>query len=192
MSHEHDQPTDEPQVLVGISFDDVFRAQEFLTEATRLAAQGRLKLRDAVTIIKNEQGRTVVHETIDPSPGRTAFSGALWAGLFGLILGGPVGWVAGAALGAGAGALTAKVVDLGISDEWETWFKETIQPGNAMVALLVTDLDRNALVEEASRFTGARLVYANLDDATIARIAEALGTEAPEVSASEPGDDVSA
>ncbi len=58
MSHEHDEPTDEPQVLVGISFDDVFRAQEFLTEATRLAAQGRLKLRDAVTIIKNEQGRT--------------------------------------------------------------------------------------------------------------------------------------
>jgi hypothetical protein len=60
------------------------------------------------------------------------------------------------------------------------------------VALLVTDLDRNALVEEASRFTGARLVYANLDDATIGRIAEALGTAVPEVSASEPGDDVNA
>jgi uncharacterized membrane protein len=192
MSHEHDESTDEPQVLVGVSFDDVFRAQEFLTEATRMAAQGRLKLRDAVTIIKNEQGRSVVHETIDPSPGRTAFTGALWASLLGLIIGGPVGWVAGAALGAGAGALTAKVVDLGISDEWEHWFRETVQPGNAMVALLVTDLDRDALVAEAARFTGARLVYANLDDATIARIAEALGTDVPQLGEPEPRDDVSA
>jgi len=192
MSHDQDA-SEEPQVLVGIAFDDVFRAQEFLTEATRLAAQGRLKLRDAVTIIKNEQGRTVVHETIDPSPGRTAISGGLWAGLFGLILGGPVGWVAGMALGAGAGAITAKLVDLGISDEWEHWFRETIQPGNCMVALLVTDLDRNALVEEAARFTGARLVYANLDDATIHRIAEALGTAAPEtVTEPEPEADLPA
>ena len=164
-----------PQILVGVSFEDQFRAQEFLTAATRLAARGDLVLRDAVLVMKDSTGKTVVRETTDPQPGRSALSGAMWAGLFGLILGGPVGWLAGTALGAGAGAVTAHVVDLGISDEWVAWFREAVRPGTATVALLVTDLNRTALVEEARRFTGAHLVYANLDESTLDRISDALG-----------------
>ena len=165
-----------PQTLVGISFPDIYRAQEFLTAATGLAAKGNLKLKDAVLVVKDADGKTHVKETIDPEPGRTALSGALWAGLFGLVLGGPVGWAAGLAVGAGAGAVTAKVVDLGISDEWVGWFRAAVQPDTATVALLAEDLDRNALVAEASRFTGAELVYANLDDHTLERIKDALET----------------
>lgn len=168
-----------PQVLVGVSFEDQFRAQEFLTAATRLAARGDLVLRDAVIVAKDTDGKTAVRETIDPQPGRTAISGAMWAGLFGLILGGPVGWLAGTALGAGAGAVTARVVDLGISDEWVGWFREAVRPGTATVALLVSDLNRSALVEEAGRFTGAHLVYANLDAGTLDRISRALGEVTP-------------
>ncbi|MCU1352233.1 MAG: hypothetical protein JWM05_1442 [Acidimicrobiales bacterium] len=163
-----------PQTLVGISFEDKFRAQEFITAASGLAMHGELKLRDAVMVIKDDAGRTTVHETTDLEPGRTALSGAMWAGLFGLILGGPVGWAAGMAIGAGAGAITAKVVDLGISDEWVAWFREVMEPGRVTVALLVEELDRDALVAEAGRFTGAELVYANLDDATISRVKAAL------------------
>ncbi len=176
MFHHEDHA---PQTLVGLSFPDVFRAQEFLTAATGLASHGRLKLKDAVMVIKNQDGKVVVHETTDPQPGRSAMSGALWAGLFGLFLGGPVGWLAGAAIGAGAGAATAHIVDLGISDHWVQWFRDSVKPDTAILALLVTDLDRTALVDEASRFTGAELVYANLDSATIDRIKAALGDTSP-------------
>ncbi len=174
--------TDEgiPQTLVGISFPDIFRAQEFMTAATGLAAHGSLKLKDAVLVVKDADGKTHVKETIDPEPGRSALSGALWAGLFGLVLGGPVGWAAGLAVGAGAGVVTAKVVDLGISDEWVGWFRAAVQPDTATVALLAEDLDRNALVAEASRFTGAELVYANLDEHTLDRIKDALETGSTE------------
>ncbi len=172
---EHTDDQNVAQILVGISFGDVFRAQEFLTAAGGLAANGKLRLKDAVTVVKDPDGDTHVHETIDPQPGRTALSGALWAGLFGLILGGPVGWIAGLAVGAGAGAGAAKLIDLGITDEWVDWFKESVQPGTATVALLVEELDRDALVAEASRFTGAELVYANLDNLTLGRLEEALG-----------------
>jgi uncharacterized membrane protein len=163
-----------PQTLVGISFENRFRAQEFLTAATGLAAKGSLTLRDAVLVMKDDDGRTMVHETTDLQPGRTALSGAMWAGLFGLILGGPVGWVAGMAVGAGTGAVAAKVVDIGISDEWVAWFRDAVAPGTVTVALLVEDLNRDALVKEAARFTGAELVYANLDDETIKRVEAAL------------------
>jgi uncharacterized membrane protein len=163
------------QILVGISFGDAFRAQEFLTAATGLAAHGKLRLKDAVTVLKDPSGETKVHETIDPQGGRSAMSGALWAGLFGLILGGPVGWIAGIAVGAGAGAATAKLIDLGITDEWVDWFKQAVQPGTATVVLLVEDLDRDALVAEVERFPGAHLVHSTLDNLTIDRLEEALG-----------------
>jgi uncharacterized membrane protein len=163
-----------PQTLVGISFEDSFRAREFLTAATGLAARGDLKLRDAVMVVKDDEGKTAVQETTDLQPGRTALTGAMWAGLFGLILGGPVGWVAGIAVGAGSGALAAHVVDLGISDEWVAWFREAVKPGTVTVALLVEELDHDALVKEAARFTGAELIYANLDDAVIDRVKAAL------------------
>lgn len=187
----HDDDTYE--TLVGISFADLFRAQEFLTAASRLNASKHLSLKDAVIVVKNDSGNTVVRETIDPQPARSALSGAVWTGLLGLLLGGPVGWLAGTAVGAGAGAVTAKVMDYGIPDEWVTWFREAVQPGTATVALLVTDLDRNALIAEVERFSGAHLVYANLDDLTLDRIRTALGEAvlapqppAPASTASEP------
>jgi uncharacterized membrane protein len=171
----HHKEDDGPETLVGISFDDNFRAQEFLTAATRLASQGHLILKDAVTVNKSLEGHITVHETIDPQPKRSALSGALWTGLIGLLVAGPAGWLAGAAVGAGAGAVAAKVVDLGIPDEWVTWFRQAVEPGRTTVALLVANLDHNALVTEAARFSGAQLVYANLDDLTIDRIRAALG-----------------
>lgn len=163
------------QILVGIAFGDVFRAQEFMTAALGMAARGQLVLEDRVLILKDESGSTKVVETTDPQPGRSAFSGAMWAGLVGLLVGGPVGWAAGLAAGAGAGAIAAKVIDLGISDAWVEWFRETVEPGSAIVALLVTDLYEQALVDEAERFAGSELVYANLAEDTIDRLAEALG-----------------
>lgn len=163
-----------PQTLVGISFPDLFRAQEFLTALQRLAANKALVLEDAVVVMKDEDGKTVVRETIDPQPGRSAVSGGVWTGLFGLILGGPVGWAAGAAIGAGAGALTAKLVDLGISDEWVDWFRQAVRPGTATVAMLASEIVEDQLVTEVERFAGAELVYANFDDEMLRRITDAL------------------
>ena len=96
--------------------------------------------------------------------------GALWTGLLGLILAGPIGLIAGGAIGAGTGAVAAKVIDIGIPDEWVEWFKEAVPTGTATVALLVTDLQEGALVQEATRFTG-QLIYANLSETTQARLA---------------------
>lgn len=184
-SHRHD---DVPQTLVGISFPDVFRAQEFLTASTRLATLGSLKIADAIILLKGEDGRTTVRETVDPQPAQTAISGAMWTGLLGLILAGPIGLLAGGALGAGTGAVAAKVIDLGIPDEWVDWFKQAVQPNTATVALLVTDLDEGALVREAARFTG-QLVYANLPEGTQRQLRTALGDVTPvESSGTTPGD----
>src|SRR6478736_5395795 len=182
------QDDDAPLTLVAIQFGDPFRAQEFLSAATRLAANGHLTLKDAVFVAADADGKTLVRETVDPSPGRSAIGGALWTSLFGLLLAGPIGWVGGLALGAGTGAVTAKLVDLGIPDEWVDWFRKAVQPGTVILALLVTHLDENALVTETERFSGAHLVYTNLDSIGMRRLEEALGEPSPEPQDAAPAD----
>ena len=173
---DHEQKPAE--TLVGVSFTDPFRAQEYLIAARGMAAHNAFKLKDAVIITKNDQGHTTVVETTDPAPGRTAMSMGMWAGLLGLLIGGPVGWAAGAAVGASAGAITAKVVDIGIRDEWVEWFRKAGDPGTTIVALLVTHLDKEKLITEVTRFSGAHLVYANLADDVLRRLHAALGEPA--------------
>jgi uncharacterized membrane protein len=186
----HDAGSDAPDTIVGISFGDAFRAQELYTAALRLAARGDIELRDAVTIAKDAHGKTYVRETVDPQPARSAMSGGLWAGFFGLLLGGPVGWVAGTAIGAGAGAVRARIIDLGIPDEWVAWFREAVQPGTFTLVLLLGRFDREVMVGELERFSGAHLVYANLGTDGIARVRSALHDETGEVAAdTSPGDD---
>jgi uncharacterized membrane protein len=170
---------DEQQILVAISFPDQFRANEFLTASARLAHDGHLRVQDAVFIAKDAEGKTHVRETTDPQAGPTALTTGMWAGLFGLLLGGPVGFLIAGGIGAAGGAVTAKVVDLGIPDEWVHWLREAVAPGTTTLALLVTHVDVEAVLEELKRFEGARLVYGNLPQAVLDRVRDALGEPQP-------------
>ena len=163
-----------PELLVGISFDGVLRAQEFLTASNRLALAHTIAIHDAVVIVKDADGKTHVRETIDPQPGRSALTGAMWIALLGAIFAGPVGWITGGVVGAGLGAGAAKLLDFGITDAWVAWFQEAVDRDTATVVLLVSDVDRDAFVAEVRRFTGAELVYAEFDEHTMQRLTTAL------------------
>ncbi|MCB0976191.1 MAG: DUF1269 domain-containing protein [Acidimicrobiales bacterium] len=168
----------EASTIVGLSFDDPFRAKEFQIAAMGMVTKNDLELLDVVTIVKEDNGRTHVVESIDPSPGQSALSGGMWAGLFGLLLGGPIGWAAGVVIGAGAGAVAAKVMDLGLPDDWVDWFREAVQPNTTTVVLLFGEIDVPAAIAELERFSGARLVYANVPPDVVGRIRQAIGDPA--------------
>jgi uncharacterized membrane protein len=175
--HFDDQPeysADGADVLFGVSFDGLLRAQEFLLAINRLAAAGDIALRDAVLVMKDQDGKVRVRETIDPQPGRSALSGAMWSGLLGLMLGGPVGWLAGMGVGASAGAISARIVDLGVPDEWVGWFKQAVRPQTATVVVLAGGIRFDALYREANRFTGAELVQTTLRPGAAAELAAAF------------------
>ena len=168
-----------PDTLFGLSFDGVNRAQQFMLAIRGLANDHRLRLVDAVLVVKAEDGRVVVRETIDPQPGRLALSGAMWTGLLGLIIGGPVGWVAGIGVGATVGAVSAKVIDIGVPDEWVAWFKEAVRPGTATVVVLASEIDQRALGAEVDRFPGVRLVHTTIHADAFSRLRSAFDDRAP-------------
>jgi len=185
------QQQPDASTIVGLSFDDVYRAQEFQVAAVGLVAKHELQILDVVTIAKDDDGRTRVVESIDPTPKQSAISGGMWAGLFGLLLGGPIGFAAGAAVGAGMGAVTAKVVDLGLPDAWVEWFREAVQPGTTTVVLLLGSADVAAVLAELERFAGARLVYANVPPDMVQRIRTAIADPSTGPLTQEPGDQAS-
>ena len=161
--------------LAAISFDNDLKAVEFMTAMTRLARDGRLALRDAVFVVKNAEGKTYVRETKDLQPGSTAIGAGLWSGLFGLLLGGPVGLLVAGGIGAGAGALTAKLVDVGVTDEFVDQLREMVRPGTTTVALLADHVDPEPVLAELHRFEGGRYVAGNLPLDAIQAVRDALG-----------------
>ena len=105
---------------------------------------------------------------------QSALSGAVWSGLLGLLVGGPVGWLAGLAIGGGVGAATAKVIDLGVPDDWVDWFRGAVREGTTTVVVLAEDVDLDALEDEVRRFAGAELVHSTLPAGAIADLEQAL------------------
>jgi len=180
MRSDHSDPdTSDPDTLFGLSFESVSRAQQFMLAIDELARHHRLRLVDAVMVVKDEDDRVRVRETIDPQPGRSALSGAVWTGLLGLIVGGPVGWIAGIGVGAGLGAITATVVDLGVPDEWVDWFKDAVSPDTATVVVLASDIDQRALRSEIDRFPGARLVHTTIRADAFSELRSAFDNSLP-------------
>jgi uncharacterized membrane protein len=181
------EPTTEPAVpgndeaLFGISFADTFRAEEFLLALHGMASRGEMKLNDAVVVYKSDDGSVRARETRDLQPGGTAASGAMWTGLIGLLIAGPIGFVAGLGIGAGAGAITAKVVDIGIPDEWVDWFKQAVRPHTSTVVALASDVHLTKLYQEVQRFAGAELVHTTLRPGASSDLAAALEKPAPTI-----------
>jgi uncharacterized membrane protein len=168
-----------PDTLFGLSFDSASRAQQFMLAIKGLDHDHKLKLADAVLVVKGDDQHVRVHETIDPQAGRSAMSGAMWTGLLGLILGGPVGWIAGIGIGAGVGVVAAKVIDLGIPDEWVDWFKDAVRPDTATVLVLASDIDQRALGAEVDRFPNVRLVHATIRTEAFSQLRSAFNDLAP-------------
>jgi len=163
-------------VIIGVSFSRHVVAQQYLLAMGGLKESGDLDLQDAVVVTKNADGTVKVVETIDPTPGRAALSGAMWTSLLGLVIGGPVGWIAGLGIGAASGAVTAKIVDLGIPDEWVAWFRDAVEPGTSTVVILADHVHVSALAAEARRFAGAELLYTSMSDHAYQQLRDAFGS----------------
>jgi uncharacterized membrane protein len=168
--------------LFGLSFDSLNRAQQFMLAVNGLAQDRKMHLVDAVLVVKGDD-HVRVRETIDPQPGRSALTAAVWTGFMGLILGGLVGWIVGTVVGAGVGAVAAKVIDRGIPDDWVGWFKEVVRPHTATVVVLAGAIDQAALGAEVARFPGVRLVHTTLPVEAFSQLRSAFSDDAPPRSA---------
>lgn len=160
--------------LIALGFDSPLRAQEALLAAMRLEEHRQLALHDAVLIARSGDAPPEVTETTDPKAVAAAVPSALFGALVGTLLAGPLGFLIGGALAGGAGALAAKLIDTGIPYRTVVELQERTQPGQTVLALLVSDIAGIAVIEELRRFQGADVVYAELPPNTLELVRQVL------------------
>ena len=154
------------------SFDGVLRAQEAMLAVSRLSSRQHLDLEDAA-IVTLRRGRVRLLQTRDMNPAQGAVGGAWLGTIAGLFAGLPL---VGAALGAAAGGMYARLRDFGIDDGEMKSFGRTLEGERAALFLLVRDCHRMRALHEVSRFP-ARLERSSADPALVAEVRARLAVD---------------
>jgi uncharacterized membrane protein len=172
--------TDAPagQDILAIVLDKPTRANEVLLALANLQGEGKIRMHDAVIVLKEGDGRARILETVDVTPAKGALAGSWWGFLGSLLVGGPAA-LAVLLGGAAAGALYGKLVDRGLEDDWVKRMAEWIDPGTSALLLLVDDGFDPEVITELRRFEGTgEVAYSTLPHGTRAEIEGALrGTD---------------
>lgn len=148
-------PTDS-QRLIALSFDSAPEAHDALHAAWRLHEQNQLAVHDAV-VVSAEHGAPHVVESLDPTPIAAAVPSSLLGALIGSIAAGPIGFLIGGVIAGATGALVTRLVDTGIPHRFVARLRKGTKPGEAVVALLVSD--HAAAVDQLRTLPGAHVVY---------------------------------
>jgi len=136
--------------LVVIGFNEENKAFELRAELAKLQKEYLIDMEDVVVVTKNEKGKVKLHEATNLTAAG-AVSGGFWGMLIGMIFLNPL---AGAALGAGAGALSGKFTDLGINDSFIKELGETLTPESSALFVLVRKVTPDKVLEALKGFGG--------------------------------------
>jgi uncharacterized membrane protein len=163
--------------LIVIGFDDPNEADRALIELQRLQKEYLVDLEDAVVVIREQDGKLRVKQSVD-LVGAGAASGALWGAMWGTLVGlifmNPlIGLATGAALGAGAGALSGSLADYGINDDFIRSVGRALTLGSSALFVLVRKVQPEKVLAELSRFRG-RVIRSSLSPEQEARLQAAL------------------
>jgi uncharacterized membrane protein len=140
----------EPRILA-LAFDSQQLAHQALQAAMGLRDDEALDLHDAVMLTSDRAGTATVAATMDPTPVAAAVPASLFGALVGTLIAGPIGLLIGGALGGGGGALAARLVDTGMPSYAIDALRETVIPGQYVLALLVTERRAGTLASFAMR-----------------------------------------
>jgi uncharacterized membrane protein len=123
-----------PSELLAIVFQGETRAGEVLAVVNQLHHEGAVDLHNAAVITRDAAGRIAIHETNDFTPREGALGGTVLGGLIGLLRGKLLG---DALLGAGAGYVASKVLDLGFNDAFLNEIAATLTPNTSALVLAI-------------------------------------------------------
>lgn len=181
----------EPKKLFVLTFDSPLSAQEALLAVARLGRAGCLELHDAVFVSRSKDGSfSNVQETRDPSVAQSALGAGFLGLLFGAMWGGPAAALVGAGVGAAATAAAAKLAGRllaeGVDEDTVERLRLTIRPGSTALAILVSRIDRLAVLDELTRFAGAELFESDVTPDLEEAVREALERNAQHATPAAP------
>lgn len=161
--------------LIAIVFHDESTAFEMRAALAKMQSQYLLEMDDAVVVTRDYKGKIKLHQAVSLTAAGAA-TGAFWGMLIGLLFFNPI---LGLAVGAGAGALSGKLTDLGVDNKMAKQLGDELTPGSSALIVLVRKVTADKVLDGLKQFAGKGTVFQtslSKDDETSLR--EVL--EAPE------------
>jgi uncharacterized membrane protein len=155
--------------LVVVAYPDEYRAAEVLAALRRMGGEYLVDIEDACYVTKDAQGKLKMHQSTNLT-GEAAAFGGLWGMLIGLLFFAPF---LGLAIGAGAGALTGKLSDIGIDDNFAKKLTSTLQPKSSAIFVLVRSTTVDKVVPELAKY-GGTVMQTSLPSETEKKLQAAL------------------
>lgn len=147
--------------LIAIAFDTEAIAFEMRDELVTLQREYLIEIEDIVVVTRPE-GEVKLHQAVNTTA-VGAMSGSLWGALIGLLFLNPL---AGAAVGAGAGALSGYATDIGINDDFMREAAQSLPPGGGAVFVLLRKMTADkVLARLESRHQRGRVLQTSLSGA---------------------------
>jgi len=167
-------------VLIVIGYEDQFKAEEVRLKVMKLQRDYLIDLEDAVVAVKDNKGKVKLNQIYHMTQAGAA-SGGLWGALIGLLFLNPL---LGVVVGAGAGALSGSLTDVGINDDFMKGIAANFQPGTSALFVLARTATPDKVLEELTG-SGGKILQTSLSKEGEAKLQAALDAQ-PEQAQSEP------
>lgn len=158
--------------LVVLAFDDEKGAEQMREKMYDFQKRELITLDDAAVAVRKENGHVKVKQA-HSLVGSGALGGSFWGLLIGMIFWMP--WL-GMAIGTVTGALSGKLADIGIDDEFIEEVSETVEPGSSALFLLARDANVDRIAEELEG-TDFELIETNLTPEDETRLRDTFAAE---------------
>jgi len=157
--------------LVAVAFDDETTAFELRSELAKLQKEYLIAMEDVVIVTRDDDGKVKLHQAVNMTAAGAA-GGGFWGMLIGFIFLNPL---LGAAVGAGAGALSGYLADIGIDDTFMKGLGESLPEGGSALFVLVKKVTGDKVLERLEPFRGkGRVLKTSLSKDSEDALREAL------------------
>jgi uncharacterized membrane protein len=141
--------------LVAVVFDDESTAFEMRAALVKMQKEYLIEIEDAVVVTRDQKGKTRLDQAVNLTSAG-AVGGGFWGMLIGLIFLNPL---LGAAIGAGAGALSGKLNDIGLNDKMMKDIGQHFKPGTSGLFVLVRRATVDKVLQGLKEFAGKGKVF---------------------------------
>ncbi|MFC4991662.1 DUF1269 domain-containing protein [Rubritalea tangerina] len=159
--------------FVAVVYDDKFKAEEVRLELLKAQQDYLIDLEDAVVATKNAKGKVKLNQAVNMTAAGAA-SGGFWGMLIGLIFLNPL---LGFAAGAGAGAVSGALTDLGINDDMMKELSSTLDADGSALFILVRSVTSDKVVPRIAEY-GGKILQSSLAHEDEAKLQAALDSAA--------------
>jgi uncharacterized membrane protein len=160
--------------LIVIEYDDIHKAEEVRLKLLKLQGEYLIDLEDAVVAYRDEKGKVRLNQ-IQNLTASGAISGGFWGTLIGIIFLNPL---LGMAAGAGAGAISGALKDVGINDNFMKEIASGFQNGTSALFVLVRKVTPDKVLAELAG-SGGKVLQTSLTHEKEEKLQAALSAAKP-------------